>query len=91
MKIVINNCYGGFGLSKDFLAKYPQFYLGDGERDNEKFLTALEDFGVDKASDDFAKLKIVEIPDTVTDWEIDEYDGMETIIYVFNGKIHRAY
>ena len=35
-----------------------------------------------------AELKVVEIPDNATDWELDEYDGAESIIYVTDGKIH---
>ena len=29
-------------------------------------------------------------PDTSTDYEIDEYDGWESIIYVVNGKLYHA-
>ena len=35
-------------------------------------------------------LVVVEIPDGATDWDIYEYDGLETIIYVLNGKIYYA-
>lgn len=31
---------------------------------------------------------IVEIPDNVTDWEISEYDGWESVVYVLDGKIY---
>jgi hypothetical protein len=37
----------------------------------------VEDLG-DKASNWAAKLEVVEIPDGV-EWEIDEYDGIETV------------
>jgi hypothetical protein len=32
-------------------------------------------------------LVVVEIPDNATDWNIEEYDGLETVIYVLNGRI----
>ena len=35
-------------------------------------------------------LSIVEIPDNVTDWMISDYDGAESVIYVVEGKLHRA-
>ena len=35
-----------------------------------------------------AKLKVVEIPEEATDWEINEYDGLESITYVVDGKLH---
>lgn len=40
------------------------------------------------ASGRCAVLMVVEIPDNATDWELDEYDGLESIIYVADGKIH---
>ena len=33
-------------------------------------------------------LKVVIIPDSATDWEINEYDGLESVIYVEDGKIY---
>ena len=33
----------------------------------------------DSANDSFAHLKIIEIPDDLTDYEIDSYDGFETL------------
>lgn len=44
--------------------------------DNELIIT-IENLG-DKANGGNAKLKVIEIPDDV-EWEIDEYDGMETV------------
>ena len=41
-------------------------------------------------SGDYAKLKVVEIPDNFTDYEINDYDGVETLIYVIDGKIYHA-
>lgn len=37
---------------------------------------------------DFSKLEVVSIPNEVTDYEINEYDGMESIICVIDGKLY---
>ena len=83
MKIVINTCYGGFGLSKEALALYNEragtviTYERDIERNNPILVEIVEQLG-EAADGDFAELKVVEIPDDVQ-WHIDEYDGWETI------------
>ena len=122
-KIVINDCYGGFGLSNKAFELYlkkkgkmwvekddcgcyytipkekydkisKECYARDGDyrnvngkgyilldddikRDDLILIEVVEKLG-EEANGMCAKLKIVEIPDDV-EWEIDEYDGMETI------------
>ncbi len=140
-KIVINRCYGGFGLSykammlyaqkmgfklfaygepeygkgykplvpeqveKAFLVHYSTAELPQGAgtlKSNEKLLNdnyfterdirrndpilveVVEELG-QEADNKFAELKVVEIPDDV-EWEINEYDGMETV-----AERHRAW
>lgn len=129
-KVVINNCYGGFGLSvacvkelirrgcsgiskipvgkffKDYSATpktgYKKekdkeltvyrsgicTYVGDDNfiydnitgipRDDPILVKVIEDLGAEICSGDYAKLKIVEIPCSVT-WIINEYDGLEVV------------
>ncbi|MHA1277130.1 MAG: hypothetical protein ACTSQ8_08085 [Candidatus Helarchaeota archaeon] len=110
MKVVINECYGGFGLSfeafkwliknknwvvtrfdengKYINPKADLVEMDDGHhivrnhsmqefRTNPDLIECVETLG-DKASDTFAELKIVEIPDDVK-WEITEYDGLESV------------
>ena len=86
MKFVLNQCYGGFGLS-DWAEKK----LGHSEppRDDPDFISLVGQYP-DKVSGDCAELRVVEIPDNTTDYEIDEYDGFESITYVVDGKIHHA-
>jgi len=83
MKIVINTCYGDFGLSKEALALYNErsrtvetydFVI---KRDDPILVKIVEELGED-ASDRLANLKVVEIPDDVV-WGIEEYDGNEWI------------
>ena len=79
MKVVINRCFGGFGLSRDALQalgygdnEYPTI-----ERNDPRLVAVVEKMG--PASYGMcAALRVVEIPDDV-DWQIDEYDGLETI------------
>lgn len=142
MKIVINNCFGGFSLSeeateyylklkglpcyfykqtkdrhrdgedkyertkansksfitftftKDLGASFTDFpnrddsgyfYDRDIARTDEHLIKTVEDLGSKKASGSCAELKIIEIPDDV-DWEIDEYDGSESV-----HEVHRSW
>ena len=84
MKIVINKCYGGFGLSEEAEELYVQKknisgpLRGDILRNDSVLVEVVETLG-DKASGIYSKLKVVEIPDDVTDWRIEEYDGWEHI------------
>lgn len=90
MKFVLNQCYGGFGLS-DWATKQLnlRFSYGNIERDDPKLIELVEKFP-DKVSGECAELGIVEIPDDCTDYEFIDYDGIESIIYVVDGKIHHA-
>jgi hypothetical protein len=87
MKVVINKCYGGFGLSKEgmmYINKQkklnglkPCAYAGDLERNDPLLVETVEKLGV-KANDNYSKLKVVDIPDDVY-WEIEDYDGLECV------------
>ena len=82
MKIVINECYGGYSLSEEAYTKlgkewdsYGYDYADD--RTNEKLVAVVEMLGK-AAAGECARLKVVRIPDNV-EWEIEEYDGIEWI------------
>jgi hypothetical protein len=83
MKVVINRCYGGFGLSKaayEFMGlEWDGFgnYFGK-DRTDPKLIECVETLGSKVASDRYAALEIVEIPDDIS-WHIHEYDGYESI------------
>lgn len=93
MTFVLNKCYGGFSLSQFALDKLGLKSWFDFDNFDSLMVDALAslitEFGSEKCSGNFAKLQVVEIPDCATDYQIDEYDGFETIIYVIDGKIHR--
>ena len=88
MKICINTCFGGFGLSDEalrmlgFKTRYPLI-----SRTDPRLIEVVSTLG-EAANGCCARLAIVSIPDEATDWEIDEYDGSEGIIYVLDGKLH---
>jgi len=89
MKIVVNKCYGGYGLSNKALNILGIKYEGDIERTDPRLVKVVE-ADAEKASGHYAKLKVVEIPDEATDYSVDEYDGFESVIYVVDGKLHWA-
>lgn len=97
MKIAINTCFGGFGLSREayeFLgiewdgygyASRTEFDVHSIEsRTNPKLIECIETLG-EKANGNCASLKVVDIPDNVN-WIINEYDGNETI-----EEVHRIW
>lgn len=92
MKVVINKCYGGFGLSEFGKKLYkeragitdPDWYYFDIARDDPILIEMVETLGHEIESS-YAKLKIVEIPDDVQ-WEIAEHDGMEWV-----AEVHRIW
>jgi len=84
-RIVINDCYGGFGLSDYGRELYCQYACIQDEdfadyqidRDDPYLIRVVEELG-EAAADKYSQLKIVEIPADV-DWQIDEYDGHEWV------------
>ena len=82
-KIVINNCYGGFGLSQAGIDRYLELggilpeYIQDINRDCPTLVQVVEELG-SQANDRHSILKIVEIPDDVK-WIVEEYDGKEWV------------
>lgn len=89
MKMIINDCFGGFGVRQEVLDELELNDFNEEElRTAARLIEEIEN-GKD-VSDDCAELKVVEIPDESTDYYLDEYDGLESITYVLNGKLHWA-
>jgi len=84
-KIVINTCFGGFGLSEESLEDYKKrknitdenFYHWDIPRDCPDLVAMVEEGGTD-VDGIYSELKVVNVPDDVN-WFIHEYDGMEHV------------
>lgn len=84
MKLVINTCYGGFGIKRSIAEAYG-FNKYDESRTNKKLIELIER-GVD-CNNSCSRLEVVDIPDEATDYEIIDCDGAENIRYVIDGKI----
>ena len=85
MKVVINRCFGGFGLSEASLSEYKNrkgitdesFWYYDIPRDCPVLVEMVEQQGAE-VNGGFSDLKVVEIPDDV-EWYVEEYDGLEHV------------
>ena len=92
MDIVLNGCYGGFNVSDEAMKK-----LGYDELDYD-FMHS-DDFRTDPrlvelvkedskfASGPYSELYVATIPENATDWRIEDYDGVETLWCVVDGKL----
>jgi len=84
-RIVINTCYGGFGLSERAELRYKQLaVITDGDwsyydidRDDPYLVQVVRELGMN-ANGSHSNLKIVEVPAGV-EWHITEYDGNEWV------------
>jgi len=79
-KIVINTCYGGFGLSPEAFARYRELggleeYEWDIKRTDPCLIQAVEEFA-EKAWGNHAELEIQELS-SGTKYVLREYDGIE--------------
>lgn len=86
MKVVINDCFGGFSINREIAKQHFNDKWYTIERTNPTLIDLIES-GIN-CSGLYSELKVVEIPETATDWRIFDYDGLEYIIYVVDGKIY---
>ena len=89
-EIVINTVYGGFSVSDEVKRRYKEatryvvrdrdWYLNtDALRDDPVLIRTIREVGLEKAGGTFSRLKIIEIPDDVLAWDIQDYDGVEWV------------
>lgn len=88
MKIVINDCFGGFSVDEKVAERmgYSRFDTRCDEIRTEPSLIEAIENG-ENCNGFCARLIVVEIPEEATDFEIVEYDGLEHIIAVVDGKL----
>lgn len=80
-KVVINSCYGGFGLSDKAISRLKELGLEfrwehDIPRHHPLLVQVVEELE-DEASGSYAKLEVVEIYSKL--YQVTEYDGFEGI------------
>ena len=85
MKVVINTCYGGFGLSEEARERYVELtgskptHWYDMNRADKYLVQVVEELGA-AADGPHAKLKVVNVEGGSL-FRINEYDGYEEIEY----------
>lgn len=84
MKIVLNRAYGGYHLPHPYAeAKDLNFY-----DDSFEVRTDPDLIEYVTAHSHETDLKVIEFPDEATDYDVLEYDGLETLIYVLDGHLY---
>lgn len=89
MKIVINTCYGGFGINSKWCMKNCEEDCHEDLRKCRrctKLIRAIEE-KEEQVGNYSSELTVVEIPDETTDYQILECEGCELLLYVLDGKI----
>lgn len=86
--VVINNCYGGFSVSKICRAKMAELgIIGSDirfgfERHDTRLIQAIQEIGLESSNGRHSDLQFVTIPTCMLKhYRIDDYDGMESIIF----------
>ena len=88
MKLVINPSYGGFSINEKWRAENCEKNCKEDCRKCAKLISAIEDR--ENVNGNYSRLAVVDFPDEATDYEILDYDGSESLLYVLDGKIRYA-
>ena len=88
MVIILNKCYGGFHIPEALCEAEGLSCYDDIERTDARLVDFILERGV--VEEGLSKLVPVAIPDEATDWELNEYDGFESVTYVVGGKLFHA-
>ena len=95
-KIIISQCYGGFGFSKPFIKAYSKIkplkntgseyfedyqYMSSEYRQDPIAIQLLEEHGTEWSSDQYSKLVIKQIPESIYKYvDVGDYDGYESLV-----------
>lgn len=93
LDIILNKCYGGLSFSREALERAGfdwEDRYDPGLRRSQRLVDAVRELGDRAAGSRSSKPVVVTIPKEATDWRLMEYDGIETILYVVDGKIHQV-
>lgn len=92
MKVIINDCYGGFGVKENIVLGlgYGKYDTYSGKlRTDERLISMLENG--ENVGDEYSNLVVATLPDGVSDWWVDEYDGLESLYYIIDGHREEWY
>jgi len=91
MEVVINICFGGFGLSDDAMELYKtrknivgKLYPFEIPRNDPVFVDIVKELD-EKVNSRYSELKVISIPDDI-EYTIEEFDGKEWV-----AEIHRTW
>ena len=92
MQVIVNRCFGAFGISQKYMQKLGLDYISEYDpevRTNPELIQAVS-INSSAVSGSCANLQVVDIPDEATDYLIESRDGYEYIVYCLDGKILKA-
>ena len=85
MKLVLNKTYGAFKMPPEIMEKYGYECPYDPiARDNPDLIEYVERYGYECRG---TVLRVVIISDEATDFEMIDYDGVESVVYIVDGKL----
>lgn len=87
-KVVVNREFSDFEISEEAREVLGITLSHEINRTDEKLIDLIETWGAERVGGKNTKLVIKRVPYFATDWEIDNRDGYEEIIYVLNGLIY---
>lgn len=90
-KIIINQCYGGFGFSKPFIKAFTQvkplknpekdYFNSQDYRRDLSAIQLLEEHGTEWSSGQYARLVVKNVPLDIFQYvDVGEYDGYESLV-----------
>ena len=89
MTIIINKCYGGFHIPAPICEATGLRPYEDIDRTDSRLVEFVREHGGDYR-EGCSRLVMVEVPEDATDWELNEYDGFESITYVVDGMLYHT-
>lgn len=89
MLMVLNKCWGGFHIPAPLCEATDLSSYEDIDRTDSRLVEFVQGQGGDYR-EGCSRLVVVEVPEDATDWELNEYDGFESITYVVGGKLYHT-
>lgn len=90
MKVIINDCFGGYSLNESLRERLGLDYFEQSDDENRTRVDIIAEVERSDYEDaPHSALVVCDIPAEATDYIITEYDGLEDLYYVLDGKIHR--